>query len=126
MPRVTCSAQASCVPGLWGSGASDLAPPSFTFALSAKTHQRPEVRAPSFSRVKVADIFHRLVSTPFTSNPLQHSWALPGLEGALQEWSTLPSPSMAPHWFQPQDVEPGVRILQAKSPPSMAALPDPL
>lgn len=37
-------------------------PPSRPVALSAGTSQRPEVRAPSFSQVKVADIFHRLVS----------------------------------------------------------------
>lgn len=35
----------------------------FPPVLSAKTHQKPEVRMPSLNQVKVADIFHRLVST---------------------------------------------------------------
>lgn len=56
----------SCIP--WGPrGLGAMSPrlsPALPFALSAKTHRRPEVRAPSFSQVKVADIFHRLVSTP--------------------------------------------------------------
>lgn len=56
----------SCIP--WGPrGLGAMSPrlsPALPFALSAKTHRRPEVRAPSFSQVKVADIFHRLVSSP--------------------------------------------------------------
>lgn len=30
---------------------------------SAKTHQKPEIKSPSFSQVKVTDLFHRLVRT---------------------------------------------------------------
>lgn len=30
---------------------------------SAKTHQKPEIRSPNFSQVKVTDLFHRLVRT---------------------------------------------------------------
>lgn len=30
---------------------------------SAKTHQKPEIKSPNFSQVKVTDLFHRLVRT---------------------------------------------------------------
>ncbi|XP_073086303.1 rhophilin-1 isoform X6 [Manis javanica] len=44
--------------------------------IQPKTHQRPEVRAPSFSRVKVADIFHRL--GPLSVFSAKNSWRLVG------------------------------------------------
>uniref|UniRef100_A0A452T0F0 Rhophilin Rho GTPase binding protein 1 n=1 Tax=Ursus maritimus TaxID=29073 RepID=A0A452T0F0_URSMA len=37
--------------------------------IQPKTQQKPEIRAPSFSTVKVTDIFHRLVSTPCPGHP---------------------------------------------------------
>ncbi|XP_046497733.1 rhophilin-1 isoform X11 [Equus quagga] len=42
----------------------------------AKTHKRPEIRAPSFSRVKVADIFHRL--GPLSVFSAKNRWRLVG------------------------------------------------
>ena len=54
---------ARCFPGFWGREPWAQPRPPFPFTPSAKTRRRPEGRAPSFSRVKVADIFHRLVST---------------------------------------------------------------
>ncbi|XP_057353679.1 rhophilin-1 isoform X2 [Manis pentadactyla] len=44
--------------------------------IQPKTHQRPEVRAPTFSRVKVADIFHRL--GPLSVFSAKNRWQLVG------------------------------------------------
>ncbi|XP_036089026.1 rhophilin-1 isoform X2 [Rousettus aegyptiacus] len=44
--------------------------------IQPKTHRRPEVRAPSFSQVKVADIFHRL--GPLSVFTAKHRWRLVG------------------------------------------------
>lgn len=59
----------SSVPGAWGLGNLGLSAAPAPLCCPAKTHRRPEVRAPSFSRVKVADIFHRLVSARPLSLP---------------------------------------------------------
>ncbi|XP_019409141.1 PREDICTED: rhophilin-1 isoform X2 [Crocodylus porosus] len=41
-----------------------------------KTHQRPEIKSPNFSQVKVTDIFHRLVRTrgPLTVFSAKNKW----------------------------------------------------
>nr|XP_023397383.1 rhophilin-1 [Loxodonta africana] len=57
----------------WELGSSE--PPS-TCPLSAKTHQKPEVRTPSFSQVKAADIFHRL--GPLSVFSAKNRWRLMG------------------------------------------------
>ncbi|XP_072805510.1 rhophilin-1 isoform X1 [Vicugna pacos] len=44
--------------------------------IQPKTHQRPKARAPSFSRVKVADIFHRL--GPLSVFSAKNRWRLVG------------------------------------------------
>ncbi|KAM5314027.1 rhophilin-1 [Glossophaga mutica] len=44
--------------------------------IQPRTHRRPEVRAPSFSRVKVADIFHRL--GPLSVFSVKNRWRLVG------------------------------------------------
>ncbi|XP_036904766.1 rhophilin-1 isoform X4 [Sturnira hondurensis] len=44
--------------------------------IQPKTHRRPEVRAPSFSRVKVTDIFHRL--GPLSVFSVKNRWRLVG------------------------------------------------
>lgn len=103
----------------------DSALPPFILILSAKTQQRAEGRTPSFSRVKVADIFHRLVSTlpglPFLSSLLAFRQVLEG-------GPTLPSPpadatSLSPNGAMRARVLQAGGLLQVQQPSQASDLP---
>lgn len=68
------------------------------FVLSAKTQQKPEIRVPSFSRVKVTDIFQRLVSTlcPGHCRPRTPAWVGGGPRTGSDGSPALPSPFATP------------------------------
>ena len=97
----------------------DSALPPFILILSAKTQQRAEGRTPSFSRVKVADIFHRLVSTlpglPFLSSLLAFRQVLEG--GPPADATRLTE------WRDEGQGAPGRGLLQVQQPSQASDLP---